>query len=58
MSGYEKKIISEGNGVYPKKGQLIQAHYSGKLANGKKFDASYDRGKPFEFKVGAGQVIR
>ena len=40
------------------KGQKIEAHYIGKLTNGKKFDASYDRGKPLPFNVGAGQVIK
>ena len=37
----------------------VKAHYAGYLlANGKKFDASYDRGKPFGFTAGAGGVIR
>ena len=40
------------------KGGKIQAHYIGKLTNGKKFDASYDRGQPLAFQVGVGQVIK
>lgn len=31
---------------------------AGKLTNGKKFDSSKDRGKPFKFKIGKGEVIR
>ena len=49
---------SVGDGKEPVKGQKIEAHYIGKLTNGKKFDASYDRGKPLPFNVGAGQVIK
>ncbi|KAI1868473.1 uncharacterized protein JN550_006389 [Neoarthrinium moseri] len=41
------------------KGDTIEAHYRGTLAsNGEKFDASYDRGRPFSFKLGTGQVIK
>ena len=49
---------SVGDGKEPVKGQKIEAHYIGKLTNGKKFDASYDRGRPLPFNVGAGQVIK
>ncbi|KAI0536072.1 hypothetical protein GGR58DRAFT_476516 [Xylaria digitata] len=41
------------------KGDSIEVHYRGTLAsNGNKFDASYDRGKPFSFQLGAGRVIK
>jgi peptidylprolyl isomerase len=33
-------------------------HYRGTLTNGKQFDASYDRGTPFQFQIGVGQVIK
>ncbi|KAJ4824063.1 hypothetical protein Tsubulata_000907 [Turnera subulata] len=47
-----------GTGPEPIKGQLIKAHYVGKLENGKIFDSSYNRGKPLTFRVGVGEVIR
>lgn len=36
---------------------LLQAHYVGKLENGKVFDSSYNRGKPLTFRIGVGEVI-
>lgn len=35
---------------------LAQAHYVGKLENGKVFDSSYNRGKPLTFRLGVGEV--
>ena len=57
-SGLQYKVIAEGNGVKPKQGQPIKAHYAGYLLTGKKFDASYDRGSPLKFEVGVGRVIK
>ncbi|KAF3762088.1 hypothetical protein M406DRAFT_109525 [Cryphonectria parasitica EP155] len=39
-------------------GDKVSMHYRGTLENGNKFDASYDRGTPFTFKLGSGQVIK
>jgi len=47
-----------GTGETAAAGQTISANYMGTLQNGTKFDSSYDRGKPFEFTLGVGQVIK
>lgn len=53
------KVIKEGDGVTrPKPGQKVSVHYVGTLQNGTKFDSSRDRGSPFEFNIGKGQVIK
>eukprot|EP00571_Detonula_confervacea_P009982 CAMPEP_0172305046 /NCGR_PEP_ID=MMETSP1058-20130122/6372_1 /TAXON_ID=83371 /ORGANISM="Detonula confervacea, Strain CCMP 353" /LENGTH=183 /DNA_ID=CAMNT_0013016493 /DNA_START=27 /DNA_END=578 /DNA_ORIENTATION=- len=60
-SGMKYLVTKEGDGGIPSAGQTVKAHYTGWLDgfdSEKKFDSSRDRGKPFQFKVGAGQVIR
>jgi len=47
-----------GTGATPKAGQTVVVHYTGTLENGQKFDSSLDRGQPFQFRLGAGQVIK
>ncbi|MEQ1627380.1 MAG: FKBP-type peptidyl-prolyl cis-trans isomerase [Nitrospira sp.] len=47
-----------GTGDTAKAGQTVSVHYTGWLTNGKKFDSSVDRGQPFSFKLGVGQVIK
>ncbi|XP_076912243.1 peptidyl-prolyl cis-trans isomerase FKBP13, chloroplastic-like [Bidens hawaiensis] len=47
-----------GYGSQAEKGQLIKAHYVGKLESGTVFDSSYNRGKPLTFRIGVGEVIK
>lgn len=57
-SGLKYIEIEEGTGATPKKGQTVTVHYTGTLENGKKFDSSRDRKRPFDFTIGVGQVIK
>lgn len=57
-SGLQYVEVKEGEGKTPAKGNTVVVHYTGKLENGTKFDSSVDRGTPFEFQLGVGQVIK
>lgn len=57
-SDLDIKTIQEGSGEGAKNGDALTVHYAGALENGAKFDSSRDRGQPFTFTLGAGQVIR
>lgn len=56
-TGLEYWDIKKGTGAEAKAGDTVQVHYTGWLTNGKKFDSSVG-GKPFEFKIGNGDVIK
>jgi peptidylprolyl isomerase len=57
-SGLQFASIRVGEGPAVQKGQVVSVHYTGWLENGEKFDSSFDRNKPFQFKVGEGKVIK
>ena len=58
-SGLQYWDLKEGTGTTASAGKSVSVHYTGWLAsNGKKFDSSVDRGQPFMFQLGAGQVIK
>lgn len=50
--------LQVGTGTEAVAGKTVSVHYTGTLTDGKKFDSSLDRGQPFNFKLGAGQVIK
>ncbi len=57
-SGLQYQDLVVGKGAQPKSGGTVIVHYTGWLTNGKKFDSSVDRRKPFDFVLGQGQVIK
>ena len=65
LTELQKIELKAGTGAEAISGQTVTVHYTGWLhdpaqpdGHGKKFDSSVDRGSPFDFRLGAGQVIR
>ena len=57
-NGLKSWILRPGTGATPQNGQEVEVHYTGWLKhNGRLFDSSLNRGKPFRFRLGAGEVI-
>jgi len=57
-SGLQYVDHQVGEGPSPQPGQTVRVHYTGWLADGKKFDSSVDRGQPLQFTIGRGEVIK
>ena len=57
MAELQIEELELGTGNACKAGDNVSMHYTGWLTNGKKFDSSVDRGEPFDFTLGVGQVI-
>lgn len=59
--GIKKQTLVEGRGDeddVPSPGSHVTAHYTGRLVDGTVFDSSHKRGRPFQFQIGVGQVIK
>ncbi len=56
-SGLKIEELAAGTGAVAEKGKRVSVHYTGWLTDGAKFDSSVDRGQPFDFTLGAGEVI-
>ena len=57
-NGLEIEDVQVGDGQEAKAGNRVTVHYTGRLTDGSKFDSSVDRGQPFQFNLGAGEVIQ
>lgn len=57
-NGLQIEDTKVGEGTEVKAGNTVTVHYTGTLTNGVKFDSSLDRGTPFSFTIGQGQVIQ
>ena len=55
--GFVYKFVNQPEGERPQQGQLVKVYYTGYLKDGTKFDSAYDKGRPFEFRLGKQTVI-
>ena len=53
-----KQVLKPGSGPQVPNGVNVNVHYTGYLTNGQVFDSSIQRGQPFSFLLGGGQVIK
>lgn len=58
MQELKSEDIKVGTGIEAVAGKRVTVNYKGTLTDGTKFDSSYDRGTPFSFNLGAGEVIK
>jgi FKBP-type peptidyl-prolyl cis-trans isomerase FkpA len=58
MEEMKVEILQQGQGSQAEAGHNVSVHYTGWLTDGTKFDSSLDRGRPFEFPLGGGRVIK
>jgi peptidylprolyl isomerase len=57
-NGLKIEVLKYGEGRLSATGDILSIHYIGRLENGDKFDSSIDRGVPFNFQLGAGNVVK
>ena len=57
VTGLQIRDIEVGTGAEASPGRTVSVHYTGTLLDGSQFDSSRDRGEPFEFRLGTGEVI-
>lgn len=57
-TGFVSEEIAIGSGQLAESGDVVSAHYVGRLLSGEVFDSSRERGEPIKFTLGVGQVIR
>jgi peptidylprolyl isomerase len=57
-SGLRYVDVVQGTGATPQRGQTVTVNYTGTLTDGRKFDSSVDKGQPYSFRIGFGEVIK